>query len=106
MRGARARGPIQSPAMVSGGYDGSRTIADGFLMSAGFRSKYDDLDTIDFVAQIHENALHRAPEAGAPQYRDHLLDTGMSRAVVLVAIAESPEALKVNAGLLASQGLS
>ena len=98
----QAQGAIHSLAMISGGYNGSLTVADGFLMSAEFQSKYSGLDNTGFVTQIYENALHRAPEAGATQYWDHLIDTGTSRAVVLVAIAESPEAMHVNAGLLAS----
>ncbi|HMA52727.1 MAG TPA: DUF4214 domain-containing protein [Magnetospirillaceae bacterium] len=98
----QAQGAIHSLAMVSGGYNGSLTVADGFLMSAEFQSKYAGLDNTGFVTQVYENALHRAPEAGATQYWDHLIDTGTSRAVVLVAIAESPEALKVNAGHLMS----
>lgn len=96
----QAQGPIHSLAMISGGYNGSLTVADGFLMSAEFQSKYAGLDNTGFVTQIYENALHRAPEAGATQYWDHLIDTGTSRAVVLVAIAESPEAHQVNASLL------
>ena len=98
--GDQAQGVLHSLGQVSGGFNGSMTIADGFLNSAEFQSKYGTLDNADFITQIYENALHRAPEAAGAQFYEHLLDTGTSRAVVLVAIAESPEAHQVHASLL------
>ena len=98
--GDQAQGVLHSLGQVSGGFNGSMTIADGFLNSAEFQSKYGTLDNADFITQIYENALHRAPEAAGAQFYEHLLDTGTSRAVVLVAIAESPEAHQVHASLM------
>ncbi len=98
--GDQAQGVLHSLGEVSAGFNGSMSIADGFLNSAEFQSKYGTLDNADFITQIYENAVHRAPEAAGAQYYEHLLDTGTSRAVVLVAIAESPEAHQVHASLL------
>ena len=70
---------------------GSLSIAGGFINSAEFQSIYGALSNDAFVHQLYINALHRAADAAGAQYWDNLLNSGMTREVVLVAFAESPE---------------
>ncbi len=71
--------------------DGSLSIAAGFLDSAEFQAVYGALGNDAFIHQLYINALHRAADTAGAQYWDNLLNGGMTREVVLVAFAESPE---------------
>jgi hypothetical protein len=96
-------GVVHALAQTSAGFNGTLSIADGFLQSGEFQTLYGGLDNHAFVNQIYENALHRPADAAGTQYWDNLLDSGtMTKAMVLVGIAESTEAFKVNAHLLAA----
>jgi len=71
---------------------GSLSLAGAFINSPEFSSAYGSLSNDGFVHELYVNALHRAPDAAGSQYWDNLLDSGtLTRAVVLVAFAESPE---------------
>ncbi len=97
----QSQGLVHTLAQMSGGFNGSMSIADGFLNSGEFKSLYGGLDNHAFVNQIYENALNRPADAAGAQYWDHLLDTGAAtKAMVLVAIADSGEASQVHANLL------
>lgn len=66
-------------------------VAQNFISSAEFTSKYGSLDDTQFVTQLYANVLHRAPDPGGLQYWTNLLATGTSRAAVLIGFSESPE---------------
>jgi hypothetical protein len=97
----QSQGLTHALAQSSGGFNGSMSVADGFLQSAEFQTKYGSLDNAAFVNQVYENALHRPADAAGAQYWDNVLNTGtMTKAMVLVGISESGEALHANAHML------
>jgi serralysin len=66
-------------------------VAQGFINSPEFASKYGALDNSQFVTQLYQNVLHRGPDGSGLSYHVGNLDAGMSRAQVLVGFSESPE---------------
>lgn len=70
---------------------GLTSIAQNFINSPEFASKYGALDNTQFVTQLYQNVLHRGPDAGGLSYHTSNLAGGMSRAQVLVGFSESPE---------------
>jgi len=97
----QSQGLVHSLAQTSGSFNGSLSIADGFLQSGEFQTLHGGLNTQGFVDQVYENALHRPADAAGAQFWEHLIDTGaMTKAMALVGIADSNEALKANAHTL------
>ncbi|MBC9179598.1 DUF4214 domain-containing protein, partial [Pseudoroseomonas ludipueritiae] len=79
-------------------------LADGFMGSNEFQSRFGDLDDAGFIVRTYEQVLGRAPDAaGLDGWQDHLAH-GMSRAEMLVGFSESAENREHTQGLLA-QGL-
>ena len=69
-----------------------RDVAQGFLGSAEFSSRYGSLDVNQFVAQLYQNVLHRPGEAEGLAYWTNHLNTGaLVRSEVLMYFAESTE---------------
>jgi len=66
-------------------------VALGFINSAEFSSKYGLLDNTRFVVQLYQNVLHRASDPSGEQYWIGQLDSGTSRAAVLVGFSDSLE---------------
>lgn len=67
-------------------------VAQGFVASAEFSSKYGSLDDLGFVNQLYQNVLHRAGEqAGVTYWDGHLAAHDLTRAQVLAFFSESPE---------------
>lgn len=66
-------------------------IAQNFIDSPEFSSKYGALDDRQFVTQLYQNVLHRAPEPAGLAYHLNNLGNGMLRSQVLVGFSESPE---------------
>ena len=103
----QSAGVYSALAETSGGYNGSLSIADGFIQSTEFQSKYGALDTAGYVTQLYANVLHRTPDSGGmttwmtaltlvgQSYVDansvSHAGQGESRAYVLVGFAESNE---------------
>ncbi|MGF7206209.1 Ca2+-binding RTX toxin-like protein [Skermanella aerolata] len=67
------------------------TMAEGFMGSAEFRSKYGGLDYLSFVRQLYRNVLDREPEPGGADGWAAAIAGGMSRAEIVVGFSESPE---------------
>ncbi|WP_420473113.1 DUF4214 domain-containing protein [Noviherbaspirillum sp. ST9] len=67
------------------------SIAQNFIDSPEFSSKYGALNNTQFVSQLYANVLHRAADSGGLSYHVTNLEKGMSRAQVLVGFSESPE---------------
>jgi serralysin len=70
---------------------GLASIAQNFIDSPEFSSRYGALNNTQFVTQLYANVLHRAPETEGLNFHVNNLANGMSRAQVLVGFSESPE---------------
>jgi hypothetical protein len=90
-----------SAAVKSGGYyialartnDGSGvTIADGFIQSGEFQHLYGTLTDGQFITQMYQNVLGRAPDTAGYNFWLNQMETNhTTQAMVLVGFAESPE---------------
>ncbi|MQA23349.1 DUF4214 domain-containing protein [Rugamonas rivuli] len=69
-----------------------QATAGFFIGSEEFGRRYGaNLSDADFVTQLYNNVLHRAPDAGGHAYWLHDLQIGVPRANVLANFSESPE---------------
>jgi hypothetical protein len=69
-----------------------QTVVNGFVNSAEFQTHYGPLDNTDFVTQLYENALHRAPDAaGLYFWTNQLTTNNMTRAQVVLGFSDSNE---------------
>lgn len=67
-------------------------VAQGFVDSAEFKSRYGALDNAAFLTQLYQNILHRAPDPAGLAYWLGLLDgKALTRGQVLAGFADSPE---------------
>ncbi len=104
----QAAGVYTSLAETSGGFNGSLSIADGFIDSAEFQTKYGSLSNQQYITQLYANVLHRTPDQGGmdtwmaaltptgqsytdPTSGQTFAGQGQTRAYVLVGFAESTE---------------
>jgi beta-glucanase (GH16 family) len=73
--------------------DGANLLAvvNGFIGSAEFQAAYGALDNTGFVTQLYENALHRAPDTGGLNAWVAELNSGVSRAQVVLGFSDSAE---------------
>ncbi|PZW45705.1 hemolysin type calcium-binding protein [Humitalea rosea] len=79
---------------------GTQTLTDlatVFTNSPEFQAVYGALGNRAFVELIYQNALHRAGEAGGVAYWTGLLDSGLSRAAMVVPFSESAEHAELTA---------
>jgi len=68
------------------------SIAGGFMQSSEFINRYGSLTDSNFVIQLYQNVLGRAPDqAGLNFWVNQLEGGGQTREIVLVGFAESPE---------------
>lgn len=66
-------------------------VANGFVTSAEFQSRYGDLDNSEYVTQLYQNVLNRTPDAsGFSNWVAHL-ESGETREAVLIGFSESTE---------------
>ena len=66
-------------------------VAANFIASPEFQQTYGALNNTQFVTQLYQNVLHRAPDEGGLAYHVGNLAGGMARANVLMGFSESPE---------------
>jgi len=66
-------------------------MADAFVHSAEFTSKYGSLSNEQFITQLYANVLHRTPDPDGMAWNLNLLNTKLSRADMLSAYSESAE---------------
>lgn len=67
-------------------------VAQGFVDSPEFTSRYGALGNAAFLTQLYQNILHRAPDPAGLAYWLGLLDgKALSRGQVLAGFADSPE---------------
>jgi hypothetical protein len=83
---------------------GLTQVAEGFVNSPEFQSKYGNLNNAQFVFQLYQNVLDRGPTSDEVIFHTNRLAAGASRADVVVGFSESPEFINkeigpVNAGL-------
>ena len=71
---------------------GLEEVSANFIGSVEFQATYGGLDNAQFVTQIYQNVLHRAPDPGGLAFWQNQLDSGTwTRAVVLTGFSESNE---------------
>lgn len=80
--------------------DGIGSVAAALTASPEFQSHGGALTSSSFVSSLYETILHRTADAEEAQYWAHRIDAGTSRADVLVAIAQSSEAINVSSATL------
>lgn len=66
-------------------------MAQAFVSSAEFRTRYGRLTDAEFVDRIYRNVLGRAPDPGGLAFWTGRLDAGTSRGDVLIGFSESGE---------------
>ena len=67
-------------------------VAQGFVDSGEFKTRYGALGNGAFLTQLDQNILHRAPDPAGLAYWQGLLDSSaISRGEALVGFADSPE---------------
>jgi beta-glucanase (GH16 family) len=81
-----------------------QTAANGFVGSAEFQADYGAMSNTAFVTQLYQNALHRSPDAAGLNAWVAELNSGVSRAQVVVGFSESQEAINDSAAAV-GQGL-
>lgn len=71
---------------------GLEEVSANFIGSVEFQATYGGLNNSQFVTQIYQNVLHRAPDPGGLAFWQNQLDSGTwSRATVLTGFSESNE---------------
>lgn len=99
---SKAQGYYVALAETSGNFNDGLSIAQGFTQSAEFQQKYGSLTDQQFVTQLYENVLGRAPDPAGDAYWNTALTSGVdvghgvqvfTQAMVLVGFAESSENL-------------
>lgn len=70
---------------------GIAAVARNFIDSPEFSATYGSLNTEQFVTQLYQNVLHRAPDQAGLQFHVNNLNNGLTRADVLAQFSESPE---------------
>lgn len=81
----------QMDAIDAGGLSKNQ-VAKNFIASPEFYNTYGVLDNTQFVTQLYQNVLGRAPDdAGLKFHVDGLNDKTFTRSMVLEGFAESPE---------------
>ncbi|RYF49094.1 MAG: DUF4214 domain-containing protein, partial [Comamonadaceae bacterium] len=71
---------------------GLEEVSANFIGSVEFQATYGGLNNAQFVTQIYQNVLHRAPDPGGLAFWQNQLDSGTwTRAVVLTGFSESNE---------------
>jgi hypothetical protein len=66
-------------------------VAQGFLAAPEFQTDFESLNNNDFVTLLYQHALHRLPDPGGLAGWVGALNSGVSRAQVVVGFSESPE---------------
>jgi hypothetical protein len=87
--------PANVQAMGAYGLADASDIAAGFVNSPEFQSKYGSLSDAQFVTQLYQNLLGRAPDTAGYAYWTAELAGGTSREHVLIGFAASAEAINL-----------
>jgi hypothetical protein len=66
-------------------------VAQQFITSAEFQSKYGNPSDADWVTLLYQNVLHRAPDQSGYDFHMWELSVGLTRAQQLAEFSESPE---------------
>jgi hypothetical protein len=67
-------------------------VSQNFIASAEFANKYGNVSNSQFITQLYQNVLHRAPDAAGLQYYLAAINSGQaSKAQIIINFSESPE---------------
>ena len=87
--------------------DGGRATlaqaADAFTQSAEFRGQYGNLGNRDFANALYVNTLDRPADGGGLDYWTGVLNSGVSRAEVVLAFSEGAEHVALTASRIQSE---
>ena len=78
-------------------------VADAFTSSAEFRGRYGDLNNRDFANALYVNTLDRAADQAGLDFWTGALNSGLSRAEVVLAFSESREHVALTAANIQSE---
>ncbi|CAA9283492.1 MAG: hypothetical protein AVDCRST_MAG04-3915 [uncultured Acetobacteraceae bacterium] len=78
-------------------------VADAFTASAEFRGQYGVLNNRDFAEALYVNTLDRAADQAGLEYWTGALNSGLSRAEVVLAFSESREHVALTAANIQSE---
>ncbi|WP_339109635.1 DUF4214 domain-containing protein [Thioclava sp. GXIMD4216] len=91
-RAPNAEGHLDWTAQILSGEKTLTEVAQGFVDSAEFQDTYGELNDTQFVTQLYQNVLGRAPDAaGLKSWTTYLAQDGTTRADVVVGFSESTE---------------
>ena len=76
---------------LAGGTMSLLQVAQAFVASAEFQADYGMLDNSDFLNQLYQNTLHRPPDPAGLTSWLNALNSGVTRAQVVLGFSESPE---------------
>ena len=69
-----------------------KAVAQNFIDSPEFAATYGNLSNANYITELYENVLHRAPDAPGMAYQQAALASGsVDRAQLLANFSESPE---------------
>lgn len=66
-------------------------IAQNFILSPEFSTRYGSLNNEQFVTQLYQNVLSRGPDTAGLSFHVGRLNSNVSRSEILVGFSESPE---------------
>lgn len=78
-------------------------VADAFTASAEFRGQYGALGNREFANALYVNTLDRPADPAGLEFWTGALNTGLSRAEVVLAFSESQEHINLTAGNIQSE---
>ncbi len=88
---------------LEGGQASLVQVAGSFTASAEFRGQYGNLNNRDFANALYVNTLDRAADQAGLEHWTNALNSGVSRAEVVLAFSESREHIDLTAANIQSE---
>ena len=101
-----APGLVAWKTAIEGGQVTLVQVADAFTSSGEFRAQYGNLNNRDFANALYVNTLDRAADQAGLDYWTGVLNSGLSRAEVVLAFSESREHVALTAANIQSENPS
>ncbi len=90
-RAPRAAGQYHFSTLLASGDLTLAQLADSFMQSEEYMTRYGNTTAPEFVTRLFQNTLDRDPAAAGVAHWSAVLNAGLSRADVVLAISESQE---------------
>ncbi len=98
-----APGLVAWKGALDGGQATLAQVAGAFAGSAEFQSKYGALDNRGFAGALYQNTLHRVADQAGLDHWTGVLNSGASRAEVVLAFSESAKHIALTADTVQSE---